>query len=595
MNLKKLSAVTLSALMMTAVPVSAVYAEENGNVPQTTEQDTQTGATERTERRERPGETAQNAQGQAPAMNGEAMPGQTMTPPEGQPPMMNGDMMPMPENGSGEMPQFNEQNGELPAMNGMEPGQNMERPSDHGEVLHLPSDEALENNEEAQTIVDQIKALFEKLKDLLGTKPNEDTDQNNSTRPAQNGQPDGQAMDGTHTGPNESGNTMTRPDENQESGSDSFRPGKPGEMSGSQNAPESFDAANTLTKDSTVQASYTSSNDSENAVLVSGETVTLNGTSISKTGSASGDSADFYGTNAAVLANNGASLTLSDITVTTDGEHANGVFSNGSDTTVTISDSTITTTGNCSGGIMVTGGGTIKAEDLTITTSGRSSAAIRSDRGGGTAIVTEGSYSTSGVGSPAIYSTADIQVTDAALSASGSEAVVIEGGNSVTLTDCDVTGNDSSLNGKSTVKTNVLIYQSMSGDASEGNSTFTMTGGSLTSLTGAMFHVTNTTTTIDLNDVDMTYASDSNVFLDASADSWGTSGKNGGNVTLNLTNQDIKGAIICDDVSTITVNLKSGSSWTLLGDSYITSFNGDYSAINLNGYKLYINGVEYTG
>ena len=181
------------------------------------------------------------------------------------------------------------------------------------------------------------------------------------------------------------------------------------------------------------------------------------------------------------------------------------------------------------------------------------------------------------------------------MNASDAEAVVIEGGNSVTLTNCDVTGNDSSLNGKSTVKTNVLIYQSMSGDASEGNSTFTMTGGSLTSLTGAMFHVTNTTTTIDLNDVDMNCASDSTVFLDASADSWGTSGKNGGNVTLNLTNQDIKGAIICDDVSTITVNLKSGSSWTLLGDSYITSFSGDYSAINLNGFKLYINGVEYTG
>ncbi|MCR5372406.1 MAG: hypothetical protein K6E41_02935 [Solobacterium sp.] len=564
MILKKLSAVTLSALM-TAVPVSAVYAEDAGNVPQTAEQDTQTGAAGRSERKERPGE--------APAMNGEIMPGQA---PDGQPPMMNEGTM--PEGEPGQMPQFNEPDGEPPAMNGMEPDQNKERPSGHDQVLHLPSEEELADNEEARSIVDEIKALFEKLKDLLGNKTDEETGSDNTSRP----RPDEEITGDSQTKPDDSGNTE-------------IRPGKPGEMSGSQGAPESFDSANTLTKDSTVQASYTSSSDNENAVLVSGETVTLNGTSITKTGSASGDNADFYGTNAAVLANNGASLTLSDITVTTDGTYANGVFSNGSGTTVTISDSSITTTGNCSGGLMVTGGGTIKAEDLTITTSGRSSAAIRSDRGGGTAIINEGTYSTSGTGSPAIYSTADIQVTDATLSASGSEAVVIEGGNSVTLTDCDVTGNDCSLNGKSSVMTNVLIYQSMSGDASEGSSTFTMTGGSLTSKTGAMFHVTNTTTTIDLNDVDMHYASDSNIFLDASADSWGTYGKNGGNVTLNLTNQDIQGAIVCDDVSTVAVNLKSGSSWTLLGNSYITSFSGDYSSINLNGFKLYINGVEYTG
>ena len=172
---------------------------------------------------------------------------------------------------------------------------------------------------------------------------------------------------------------------------------------------------------------------------------------------------------------------------------------------------------------------------------------------------------------------------------------MIEGGNTVTLTDCDVTGNDAALNGKSQVMTNVLIYQSMSGDASNGASTFTMTGGTLTSKIGAMFHVTNTTTTINLDGVTMNYASDSDVFLDASADAWGNEGKNGGKVTLNLTNQTIEGAIVCDEVSEVNVNLGAGSFWTLKGDSYITSFSGDYSAINLNGYRLFINGVEYNG
>ena len=116
----------------------------------------------------------------------------------------------------------------------------------------------------------------------------------------------------------------------------------------------------------------------------------------------------------------------------------------------------------------------------------------------------------------------------------------------------------------------------------------------MTAETGAMFHVTNTTTTINLENVDFTYASDSNVFLDASADSWGTTGSNGGNVTLNLKNQDITGAILSDNVSSVTVNLDDDSTWTLTGDSYVASFSGDMSHVNLNGYTLYVNGVAVT-
>ena len=273
------------------------------------------------------------------------------------------------------------------------------------------------------------------------------------------------------------------------------------------------------------------------------------------------------------------------------GPDANGVFSYGSGTTVNVSNTTITTTGNNSGGLMTTGGATMNAENLTVSTSGNSSAAIRSDRGGGTVNVTSGTYDTTGVGSPTIYSTADITVSGATLSATNSEAVVIEGGNSVTLDDVDITGSNTTLNGQSTQKTNVLIYQSMSGDASEGSSSFTMTGGTMTAETGSMFHVTNVTTTITLENVDFTYASDSSVFLDASADSWGSSGKNGGNVTLNLVNQAITGAITSDSVSSVTVNLDSDSTWTLTGDSYVTAFNGDLSNVDLNGYTLYVNGV----
>ena len=367
--------------------------------------------------------------------------------------------------------------------------------------------------------------------------------------------------------------------------------GGPGGMGGpgGSGAPTEYAAANTVTESST-GASYASEQDSENAVLVSGETVTLSGATVTKTGSADGDSADFYGINAAVLAVNGSSLTLEGAEITSDGAHANGVFSCGTGTAVNVSDTTITTTGNCSGGLMTTGGAALNASNVTVSTSGNSSAAIRSDRGGGTVTVSGGTYDTAGVGSPAIYSTADITVSDAVLSASASEAVVIEGGNSVTLRNVEITGSNTKLNGQSTVNTNVLIYQSMSGDASEGASFFTMTGGSMTALTGAMFHVTNTVTTITLENVDFTCAADSTVFLDASADSWGRSGANGGSVTLNLKNQDITGAILCDSVSSVLVSLDENSSWTLTGDSSVSAFTGDLANVNLNGYTLYING-----
>ena len=415
----------------------------------------------------------------------------------------------------------------------------------------------------------------------------------------QNGQmpalPEQNSEDGQMTAPpdRQNGERPELPDG--QNGMPSGMPGGPGGMPGGMGGPgmesgaAEYTAANTLSE-SADNGTYASDTDGENAVLVSGSEVTLSGASVTKTGSSSSESADFYGNNAAVLAVDGATLTLADATITSDGGHANGVFSYGSGTTVNVTDTVIETSGNNSGGLMTTGGGTLNAENVTVETVGNSSAAIRSDRGGGTVNVSGGSYGTAGVGSPAIYSTADITVSDASLRASASEAVVIEGGNSVTLNGVDITGSNTVLNGQSTVKTNVLIYQSMSGDASEGTSTFTMTGGAMTAETGAMFHVTNTTATITLENVDFTYAEDSAVFLDASADSWGKTGANGGSVTLNLVDQDITGAILTDSVSSVTVNLDAASTWTLSGDSAVTALNGDLSQVDLNGYTLYVNG-----
>ena len=435
---------------------------------------------------------------------------------------------------------------------------------------------------------------------------------------AQNGQntqnppvlPDGQNAQNGQGGQNGQ-NPPARPD-GQNNGNRQAppqgQPGMPGGMPGG-DAPTSYESANTVTEDAE-NASYLSDQDNENAVLVSGSEVSLTGVHVSKTGSAEGDSADFYGINAAVLASDGATLDVTGAEIITNGGHANGLFSYGTGTTVNVSDTTIVTSGNNSGGLMTTGGAAMNATNVTVSTSGNSSAAIRSDRGGGTVSVYGGSYEASGVGSPAIYSTADITVENADLSASSSEAVVIEGGNSVTLRNVTISGNNEKLNGQSKVQTNVLIYQSMSGDAQEGSSVFSMEGGTMTSLTGDMFHVTNVNTEINLSGVEFTSSGDT--FLSASADSWGKAGSNGGHAVLNLNAQTVSGNITVDADSSVSISLASassltgavnpgstgsaslrldaGSTWTLTGDSYLDSLEGDLSQIDTQGYTLYVGG-----
>lgn len=373
-----------------------------------------------------------------------------------------------------------------------------------------------------------------------------------------------------------------------------------------------------LTKeDITVNETKENSADGEHAIMADGETASYTDLAVKKTGNASGDEADFYGENAAIFATNKATLDLKGILVETAGEHANAVFSYGEGTTVNVSESVIETTGNCSGGLMTTGGGKMAAKNLTIHTTGNSSAAIRSDRGGGTVNVTDGSYTTDGKGSPVIYSTADITVNNAKMESTASQGVVVEGKNSVTLNNVDLTASNTTKNSdKSDYYQAVMIYQSMSGDAEEGESSFTMDGGKLTNKNGDIFFVNNTTTTIDLTKATIVNKDEDGIFLRACAAGWGSEGSNGGQVTLNAEEQTIDGDIVVDKVSTLNllmteksaftgeinedgaagdvyVELKNGSTWKLTGDSYITSLTCDADSIDLNGHKLYVNGKEY--
>ncbi|SEI90897.1 hypothetical protein [Demequina mangrovi] len=368
---------------------------------------------------------------------------------------------------------------------------------------------------------------------------------------------------------------------------------------------------------------YSSEGDDENAIRAEGDiSAALESVTVEKTGggSSSSDASSFYGLNAAILALDGADLTIDGGTVTATAEGANGVLAYGG--TITISDTVIDVSGGNAGGIEVAGGGTLYATDLTVNATVK--AAIRSDRGGGTLVVEGGTYTTSGsTGAPAIYSTADISVSDATLVSEDSEAVVVEGLNSVSITDSDVTGamSASADGGADEQLQNVMLYQSMSGDAEEGTSSFTMSGGSLTSLSGDMFYVTNTDAVISLSGVALTLADGTDLLVVAGNDGsrgWGTEGANGGTATVDLAGQSASGDIVVDEISELTLSLTGGSdytgavnpdgtaaaalavdldassTWTLTGDSYVTALTGSLDGIDLDGYSLYVDGALYT-
>ncbi len=320
----------------------------------------------------------------------------------------------------------------------------------------------------------------------------------------------------------------------------------------------------------------------------------------------SADGASFYGLNSAVRVYDDATLTIKDCEIVAETDNATGIFAYGGGT-IYVSDSIVNVTGGGAGGIQVAGGGTLYATDLTVTSA--SKAAIRSDRGGGLMIVDGGSYTSTGSnGCPAIYSTADITVSNAECVSTRSRAVIIEGKNSVTLNNCTITGNDQSSK-EGSVRANVLLYQSASGDAKEGTSIFRMNEGRMVCQSGAMFYCTNTYCQIYLTDTELVLSDDGTLLI-VSSGRWGKTGNNGGHCSFVAEKQILEGDIIVDEISSLEISLNEStyngaitgsgdvtvilddcSSWTLTGDSYVSEFIGNLSNVLFNGYTLYVNGA----
>ena len=398
------------------------------------------------------------------------------------------------------------------------------------------------------------------------------------------------------------------------------------QMQGSSSNVESSGATE-VTDEQTLTGEYETSNEDESVIKVSdGGNLTLDGATVSKTGgdSSNTENSEFYGVNSGVLTTENSTTTIKNATISTNAKGANAVFARGENAKVYVSDTTITTTGESSSrGLDATYGGYIEAENVNISTQGGSCATLATDRGEGTVIAKNSTLATAGSGSPIIYSTGDITLEDSSGIATGAQITVVEGKNSATIKNSTVVASGKG-NRNDVDNCAVMIYQSMSGDASEGTGAFSATD-SLLEIgensdyykTAPFFFITNTDAVINLENTTLKYGS--NVLISCKGtDEWGNSGNNGGNVTLNAKSQTLVGDVEADELSEVEINLEEKSSFEgtingqnsaksiklkldsnskikLTGDSYISELDDEdenYSNIDLNGYKLYVNGKE---
>ena len=434
---------------------------------------------------------------------------------------------------------------------------------------------------------------------------------------------------------------------------------------------------------------YHTSDADVNSVLVkNGGALKLANSIINKTGdtATSGDDADFYGVNSALLVNTNGTLDISNVEINTNSKGSNGIFvtngeasaSNSGDssqgngeggqppeangngqggdggqppeangngqapdnnggsqpgqtsisgtTDAKINNVKITTHSDKSRGLDATYNGKITAENVVINTDGQSCAALATDRGEGEVHVKNsdlntGVSKTSGRGSPLIYSTGNITAENSKGTSHVSQIACIEGKNSIELTGCDFTGygEGNRQDGSEYVDLGgIFIYQSMSGDADVGTSLFNAKNTKLSIAEDSsvykqapMFHVTNTACIINLDNTELKFGSETFLQI-AGQNQWGTTGSNGGVCELNTQNENIDGNVIVDSISSLnwtmkktefkgainstgntTINVGEGSTWTLTGDSTVSSLSLSGN-IEYGEHTLTVNGQKYT-
>ena len=373
--------------------------------------------------------------------------------------------------------------------------------------------------------------------------------------------------------------------------------------------PSTFKGTTIITENKDIaHESMTNTTADQNAFIGKNKAVVnIENSVFDKTGNTtSDDNSNFRGQNAVVLSIDGSKINIKGSNITSNSKGSNAVFATGENSVINVENTNIHTKSDSSRGLDATYKGTVNGKNLTITTEGAHSATLATDRGEGTITAEAAKLTTSGEGSPVIYSTGNIMVNNVNGIANNSEIGVVEGKNSITLTNSNVTGYKD--NG-------FMLYQSFSGDAESGIARLKAENNTLTThATGAFLYVNNTTAEVDLSNNAISMPNTSTL-VKASADSrWGKTGENGGHLTLRTSNQELSGNIMADSISTIALDMTNGSSlvgavntdntakevtvklskdsnWILTDDSYVKSLSNEDttgSNIQLNGYKLVV-------
>ena len=373
--------------------------------------------------------------------------------------------------------------------------------------------------------------------------------------------------------------------------------------------PNTFKSTTIVTENKSIaHESMTNTTADQNAFIGKNKAVVnIENSVFDKTGNTtSDDNSNFRGQNAVVLGIDGSQINIKGSNITSNSKGSNAVFATGEGSVINVENTNIHTKSDSSRGLDATYKGTVNGKNLTITTEGAHSATLATDRGEGTITAEAAKLTTSGEGSPVIYSTGNIIVNNVNGIANNSEIGVVEGKNSITLTNSNVTGYKD--NG-------FMLYQSFSGDAESGIARLKAENNTLTThSTGAFIYVNNTTAEVDLSNNAISMPNTTTLVKAAADSRWGKTGENGGHLTLRASNQELSGNIMADSISTIALDMTNGSSlvgavntdntakevtvklskdsnWILTGDSYVKSLSNEDTTgenIHLNGYKLVV-------
>lgn len=355
----------------------------------------------------------------------------------------------------------------------------------------------------------------------------------------------------------------------------------------SKKAPSGVFVVNTDTKKSETSRKYSSDREDVSAVFVSSSAqLSLFSPNISTTGETSSPvESRTQGLNAAVLATQGASVTISGGSIVSTGSGATAAQALGPETKIALSGTKIVTSGDGAHGAIAAGGASLSLTEADIEVAAAEAAGVTAEHEG-TVVAVGCGVTTTGPRSPTLNASGSLTAGGGTYKALLAHGAQIRSGGSLSAKNISLTA--SRLCG-------VLLYSEYKGADPDGPAKLAFEGGVLTTTEGPAFFVTNTAADLSLSNVSISAVS--GVLLRAGGSEWGQSGDNGGRASLTARQQLLVGDVLCDAISSVTVELQekstltgkitgaslsldSTSTWTVTGDSLLVDFT---TAANSSG------------